>query len=190
MNGMRAALVAAVITALVVAGVSLAETKSTTSPKADTAAKRGKRGPAGPRGPQGAEGPVGPTGATGAQGAQGAVGPAGPAGPAGGSGAALGYALVFCCGGSPGVDAARSQNVASANVTQPVAGVYCFNGLSFTPKSVIVTPEELGAGPITVVASATLRGNASCPGSEQASVTIGALSGGGATSHSFQVTFN
>jgi hypothetical protein len=37
------------------------------------------------------------------------------------------------------VDAAHSDGVSSANVTQPVGGVYCFNGLSPAPRSVVAS---------------------------------------------------
>jgi hypothetical protein len=37
------------------------------------------------------------------------------------------------------VDAAHSDGVAQANVTTPTAGVYCFNGLSPAPRSVVAS---------------------------------------------------
>jgi hypothetical protein len=37
------------------------------------------------------------------------------------------------------VDAAHSDGVTQANVTQPVGGVYCFNGLSPAPRSVVAS---------------------------------------------------
>src|SRR4051812_43307173 len=37
------------------------------------------------------------------------------------------------------VDAAHSDGVNQANVTQPVGGVYCFNGLSPVPRSVVAS---------------------------------------------------
>lgn len=37
------------------------------------------------------------------------------------------------------VDAAHSDGVGGANVTQPVGGVYCFNGLSPAPRSVVAS---------------------------------------------------
>jgi hypothetical protein len=37
------------------------------------------------------------------------------------------------------VDAAHSDGVSQANVTQPVGGVYCFNGLSPAPRSVVAS---------------------------------------------------
>jgi hypothetical protein len=76
------ALVAAVVTALTVAAVSLADSNSGgKSEKASAAAKkkRGPRGKPGPRGPQGPEGPAGQAGAAGPAGAPGAQGPPGAA---------------------------------------------------------------------------------------------------------------
>jgi hypothetical protein len=61
----------------------------------------------------------------------------GPQGPAGDPGTAVAYASV---GRSGIVNPDLSKNVAQVNVTHPAAGLYCFGGLSFTPKSVVVTP--------------------------------------------------
>jgi hypothetical protein len=87
MKGMQSALTVALITAVTVAGVSLADSAGGGSSAKDKAkasqskrGPRGKTGPAGPRGPQGAEGPAGANGAAGPQGAQGPQGPQGPAG--------------------------------------------------------------------------------------------------------------
>lgn len=82
MRGIRAALTVALITAVTVAGVSLADSSgdgTSSKAKAEAAAQgkrgpRGKTGPAGPRGPQGAEGPAGAPGPRGADGAQGPAG--------------------------------------------------------------------------------------------------------------------
>jgi hypothetical protein len=43
--------------------------------------------------------------------------------------------------GSDTVDDDNSKNITDANVTQPVLGTYCFEGLGFTPRNVMVTPE-------------------------------------------------
>lgn len=80
MRGIRAALTVALITAVTVAGVSLADSSgdgTSSKAKAEAAAQgkrgpRGKTGPAGPRGPQGPEGPAGANGGPGAQGPPGA----------------------------------------------------------------------------------------------------------------------
>jgi hypothetical protein len=37
------------------------------------------------------------------------------------------------------VDAAHSDGVSQANVTQPTAGLYCFNGLSPAPRTVVAS---------------------------------------------------
>ncbi|MCW3047983.1 MAG: hypothetical protein JWO74_2267 [Solirubrobacterales bacterium] len=89
-------------------------------------------GPAGPAGPAGAVGPAG---------AKGDKGETGAAGVAGAAGTAVAYAFVNADGS---VNAARSKNVTSANVSHPGAGQYCFHGLSFTPKSVTVSLSTTG----------------------------------------------
>jgi hypothetical protein len=83
MKGMQSALTVALITAVTVAGVSLADSSgegSSSKEKANASQSkrgpRGKTGPAGPRGPQGPEGPAGANGAPGAPGAPGANGAA------------------------------------------------------------------------------------------------------------------
>jgi hypothetical protein len=82
-------LLGAVLGALGVASVSVADQHAVSSggPVAvASVSKRGKpgpRGPQGPVGPQGPQGPAGPKGDTGAPGAAGDQGPAGPKGPAG-----------------------------------------------------------------------------------------------------------
>jgi hypothetical protein len=82
MRWIRSAAAIAVITAVTVAGVSIADSSGGNSPKAKASATkrgpRGKTGKTGPRGPQGPEGPAGAAGAPGAPGAPGAQGPAGP----------------------------------------------------------------------------------------------------------------
>ena len=79
MRSGRLAVLAAIITALAVAGASLAAGKGggDAKSKADASAKRGKRGPKGPPGPRGPIGPAGPQGALGPKGDQGERGPEG-----------------------------------------------------------------------------------------------------------------
>jgi hypothetical protein len=140
MRGIRAALTVALITAVSVAGVSIAESSGDgtfSKAKAKAAAQgkrgpRGKTGPAGPRGPQGPEGPAGPAGAAGTPGAAGA--PGAPGAP----GSALAFARVDQTGV---VDTARSKNVTSANVTRIAVGVYCFHDLNPAPKIAVVTAQ-------------------------------------------------
>ena len=66
-------------------------------------------------------------------------------GPQGPPGSAVGYAFVAHTGD---VLEGRSLNVGDANVSKPVDthGVYCFNGLPFTPKVATVTPARSGLG--------------------------------------------
>jgi hypothetical protein len=58
-------------------------------------------------------------------------------GPQGEAGTAVAFASVSRLGD---VAAAGSKNVSAANVTHPADGLYCFGGLGFTPRSVVVTP--------------------------------------------------
>lgn len=58
-------------------------------------------------------------------------------GPQGPAGTAVAFAAVSA-GGT--VNANLSKNVSQASVTHPADGLYCFGGLGFTPKSVVVTP--------------------------------------------------
>ena len=91
------------------------------------------------------------------------------------TGAPIGYARIAASGA---VDEAQSKNVADANVTNPSAGRYCFNGLSFTPKSVQVTAEFS----VNNLASATTKpfDHFACTGLEDAEVTF-VIGGGGTT---------
>ena len=77
-------------------------------------------------------GPAGPPGAPGAPGVAGAKGDTGE------PGTARAYAFVASNGA---VDETRSKGVGDANVTA-LGNTYCFNGLSFTPRNVMVTPLE------------------------------------------------
>ena len=85
MRSARLAVLAAIITALVVAGASLAANAGDGGARSKaSAAKRGPKGPPGPRGPIGPAGPQGvdgPKGDVGPEGAQGVQGPQGPQGP-------------------------------------------------------------------------------------------------------------
>jgi hypothetical protein len=58
-------------------------------------------------------------------------------GPQGPAGTAVAFAAVSA-GGI--VNAGASENVAQASVSHPADGLYCFGGLGFTPKSVVITP--------------------------------------------------
>jgi hypothetical protein len=82
---------------------------------------------------RGAPGPAGVSGAAGPSGAPGAPGAPGVPGIPGG---AIAFAHLNADGT---VDAARSSNVASANVAHPNNGRYCLSGLGFTPQNALVT---------------------------------------------------
>jgi hypothetical protein len=70
-------------------------------------------------------------------GPQGATGPNGATGAQGVAGTAVAFAGVSAAGS---VNPATSENVSQASVSHPAEGLYCFGGLSFTPRSVVVTP--------------------------------------------------
>jgi Collagen triple helix repeat (20 copies) len=106
---------------------------------------RALKGNRGPRGLTGAQGARGPTGAQGTQGIQGIQGIQGP------SGIATAFALV---NGAGTVDATRTQGVAQAMVTHPSAGIYCFNNLGFTPKSIVAAGNNNGPVYDTLAAGA------------------------------------
>lgn len=129
----------ALLAALIGAGSAAASNSKQASISKKHKAKRG------PRGKRGATGAIGATGATGAKGATGATGATGA------PGEAVAYALVHPDGT---VDPEHSKNVTSANVSHPQTGVYCFHDLSFTPLSVVASPNE-GALPIPAIAAGT-----------------------------------
>jgi hypothetical protein len=120
--------------------------------------KRGAQGTAGPQGTAGAVGAAGPAGAVGA------TGPAGAAGAAGAAGSALAFAHVNSNGT---VDATNSKSVASTNVSRLTTGIYCIAGLSFTPKSAVVT---IGFSGAAAVAAAGLGNLIGCAAGTQISI--------------------
>jgi hypothetical protein len=151
-----------------------------------------QQGPAGPPGPQGPAGVSGPQGPAGPQGPQGPVGPQGPAGP-GGSGGLLGYAYVTTLGT---VIEERSLNVGDANVSKPAGtnGIYCFDGLPFTPKLALVTLGTTigtGSGPLQPTPATRLPSGLPCPSGSDALVGLADPygSGWGTRDHDFQVVF-
>ena len=83
-------------------------------------------------------GAPGAPGVPGVPGQPGSAGQKGDKGDTGEAGSARAYAFVNSDGS---VDETRSKGVADANVSG-VGNTYCFNGLSFTPKNVVVTPLE------------------------------------------------
>jgi hypothetical protein len=116
---------------------------------------RGPRGFRGLRGLSGAAGPAGTTGPTGP------TGPIGPTGIAGAPGTAVAFARVQADGSlepttNPSV---QYLNIQAASIQHAAAGVYCFGGLSFTPRSAMVAPDSAGdATPHTIVSIAIYRG--------------------------------
>lgn len=145
----------------------------------------GIRGPRGPVGPAGASGPAGPAGPAGS------AGPAGPAGGAAAYGHICGSPSTACGGGL--VDLANSKNLAQGNVVSPGPGIYCFFGLTFSPKNMIVTiqrPLVSGSGsrPSALVGDDGTAPPALCPGAEQASVVTQNAAGANENT-SFYVVF-
>jgi hypothetical protein len=157
------------------------------SAKAKKALKgnRGARGPAGAKGATGAAGAAGPTGPAGPTGATGAAGATGPAG------TAIAYAYVKADGT---VDASRSKNVTSANVTKESTSAYCFRNLPFTFAVATATAEINVARPragatVAVPASGDCSG---VPSAAQLEVATMDLSTSPATfaTDAFYVVFN
>jgi len=150
----------------------------------------------------GKPGTNGTAGATGATGATGAVGPAGSPGKEGSKGekglqgepgSALAYAHVLSNGK---VDESLSKNITKANVTSPTSGVYCFNGLSFTPHNLVVSIDWTSTENGVVEAPSVALGKGAeelCGGPAQAGVLIGNVTPKGFTAgiaRSFYATFN
>lgn len=88
--------------------------------------------------PAGAPGAVGPQGAVGGKGDTGDPGTKGDRGDIGEAGTARAFAFV---GSGGAVDETRSKGVSDANVSA-TSNVYCFKGLGFTPKNIMVTQLE------------------------------------------------
>jgi hypothetical protein len=141
----------------------------------------------GNRGLRGLQGPQGAQGAQGAQGIQGAKGATGPQGPAG---IAAAYAHVNSAGT---VDTARSVGITQVMVTNPATGVYCFNALGFTPKSIMTSGDNIGPT-LNTLASGAINGAGgtflapNCAGL-QARVTTAISNTGAAGAASFWVWF-
>jgi hypothetical protein len=87
------------------------------------------------------------------------------------------------------VNAARSKNVSSANVSHPGAGQYCFHDLSFTPKSFVVTL-GIGAVPSPVaLAGASEALGGFCAISNDAAVFMWKQDGSATMDYPFMVWF-
>ena len=115
---------------------------------------------------KGATGKAGATGAPGAPGTPGAAGKEGKTGPAG---SAVGFAHVEATGE---VVTADSQNVTSANITRANTGVYCFHGLPFTPRTVLVSPDAFGPNNGVIINPTDSRGTSGCEGVENVQLRI------------------
>ncbi len=68
----------------------------------------------------------------------------GEPGAAGANGSAVGFAYVEASAAGITVNPALAHNLTAANITQSVAGVYCFHDLPFTPKSVMAMADAHG----------------------------------------------
>lgn len=104
----------------------------------------------------------------------------------------LGYAHINSDGT---FDAAHSWNVTAANISRPATGVYCFNGLSFTPKNVEVTGDYNGVfnGQIPSYLAEIPGKAGDCETTKQAMVFTGLITPGGFTpgkNIGFFVSFN
>jgi len=143
--------------------------------------------------PRGARGLQGLPGATGATGATGAAGAAGAKGDKGDPGEAVAYALISSGGV---VNTAFSKGITAAMVTKPAAttGVYCFNGLGFTPKNVVASGDNLGPT-LDTLASGALNGAGgsfiapNCAGQQARVTTFAAGAAAAAENRAFFVWF-
>lgn len=142
-------------------------------------ARKALKGNRGPRGLQGSAGLTGARGATGAAGAAGAPGAAGTA---------VAWAYVSSSGT---VDPTQSKGITDANVTHPAAGNYCFSGLSFTPKNINVSANNIGPVYDTLAAGsipATGQVFVTCAGA-QARVTTWGVAAAALADRNFYVWF-
>jgi hypothetical protein len=139
--------------------------------------------------PAGSPGPQGPTGQPGAQGP---TGERGPAGAAGAPGTAVAYAHVIVNVNGATIDAGRSKGITNANVSRSSAGVTCFHGLDFTPKSVIASADATAPGGPNAIVQGGIAPDGSiinaCGASAQAAVTQ--VSNGTAVDGDYYVVFN
>lgn len=107
----------------------------------------------------------------------------GDAGAKGADGTALAFARVAFNGT---VDTSRSKGIGQANVTHTNPGVYCFSGLSFTPKNVVATLEAPINNNDLIYAS--IPDTTLCPAGQ---ITVHTLQVGGAVQNAtFYVAFN
>ena len=133
-------------------------------------ALKGNRGLRGLRGAVGATGARGPTGVTGVQGA---------------AGEAVGFAGVHG-DGTLFTPTSLSKNVTAANISHPLAGVYCFHNLPFTPRSAMASGAN-GFGANFTLATVEINGRdggifapPDCAATDQARVRTVLVPSGGA----------
>jgi Collagen triple helix repeat (20 copies) len=188
---MKAAIIAAIVSAVVASATATAATMVVTSKNikdgtiqtVDISAKA-KRALKGNRGPRGLDGPLGLPGADGERGAQGPPGAQGTQGPPGPPGAGVvAYADVHPDGAVAA--APFSKNIASSNVTHPTTGLYCFNGLGFTPLNITATRGFGGSAEQIRVAWGT---GGFCPAGTQIAVLT--ATGGVPVDGNFMLTVN
>ncbi len=117
----------------------------------------------------------------------GATGVAGAAGATGAPGTALAYAKVISTAAADTVDASQSKGVTDANVSDFGTGGTCISGLPFTPKNIVATLANFGAGEINAGVAPDV---GACPAGTQARIQT-YNSGGTATDDiSFVILIN
>ncbi len=76
--------------------------------------------------------------------------------------------------GNGALDAAHSDGVTQANVTEPVSGVYCFDGLSPAPRTVVASH---AGGQATVQTQTQMPGQGQCTGKQFSVATVNDANG-------------
>jgi hypothetical protein len=117
----------------------------------------------------------------------------GPQGPAGQDGSALAYANIEV----DHVVATKSRGVTDANLAAAGNGHYCFGGLPFTPRNIVVTLGRPVGGSVAPVARAYIGDDdanidqISCPvGYRRAAVQLYDPAGGPVGNQTLYVLFN
>lgn len=113
----------------------------------------------------------------------------GPQGAPGQPGSAVAFVFVKqnSAGATDTVDESLSKNITDANVTHPVDGFWCFNGLTFSFTNVVASSQDLNTIPAVQGTDSNV---VPCAGDE--ALQIDQREGGG-TTHSngaFMVLFN
>jgi hypothetical protein len=72
------------------------------------------------------------------------------------------------------VDAAKSDGISQANVSAPVPGVYCFDGLNPAPRTVVASH---AGGQATVQTQTQMPGQGSCAGKQFSVATVNDANG-------------